>query len=348
VLVHALHENFAEFRFEGARYSGDSHIYTYGAMKYITNLKNHLTENLECFMIRTAFALYPGISRKGIWSITNGITNDRKHEGEVEFVGKKTSKGSTNEASATRAAIQEHRAVLGLVNPTDKISKLEKDKERYYRLFLRHFVFLDRELERKVEMKLSEETNEEWERRKAFLMGKRFDVVPLCNIKAHFVTIDSAVLYGIIKEISAEFNIRREHFTGENQETYWKKIFGFKRLKTSKQKVFAGMIETDGVNVCVHYRRLKQDRPVPLPAAPSMKHEDENESDPATQEVEDTDLVVGADPGHMIIINIAARKRAADAIHGNLHQTDMCLLRFSRARYYRESGMINARKKIET
>jgi len=161
VLVHVLHENFAEFRFEGARYSGDSHIYTYGAMKFITNLKNHLTENLECFMIRTAFALYPGISRKGIWSIINGITNDRKHEGEVEFVGKKTSKGSTNEASATRAAIQEHRAVLGLVNPTDKISKLEKDKERYYRLFLRHFVFLDRELERKVEMKLSEETNEE-------------------------------------------------------------------------------------------------------------------------------------------------------------------------------------------
>ena len=78
--------------------------------------------------------------------------------------------------------------------------------------------------------------NKEWERRKAFLLGERFNVVPLWNIKAHFVTIDSAVLYGIIKEISAEFNISREHFTGENRETYWKNIFGFKRLKTSKQK----------------------------------------------------------------------------------------------------------------
>jgi len=41
------------------------------------------------------------------------------------------------------------------------ISELKKDKERYYRLVLRYFVFLDRELEREAEMKLSEETNDE-------------------------------------------------------------------------------------------------------------------------------------------------------------------------------------------
>jgi len=72
-----------------------------------------------------------------------------------------------------------------LANPTDKISELKKDKERYYRLVLRYFVFLDRELGRKAEMKLSEEKNEEWERRNAVLMGKRFDVVPMCKIKSH-------------------------------------------------------------------------------------------------------------------------------------------------------------------
>jgi hypothetical protein len=37
------------------------------------------------------------------------------------------------------------------------MSELKKDKERYYRLILRYFVFLDCELERKAEMKLSEE-----------------------------------------------------------------------------------------------------------------------------------------------------------------------------------------------
>jgi len=87
----------------------------------------------------------------------NGITKDRKREDEVEFVDKKASKERMNEASVIRAAIQEHRAVLGFVNPTEKISELKKDKERYYRLVLRYFVFLDRELEHKVEMKLNGE-----------------------------------------------------------------------------------------------------------------------------------------------------------------------------------------------
>ena len=34
---------------------------------------------------------------------------------------------------------------------------MKKDTETYYRLILRYFVFLDREFERKAEMKLSEE-----------------------------------------------------------------------------------------------------------------------------------------------------------------------------------------------
>jgi len=84
-------------------------------------------------------------------------------------------------------------------------------------------VFLDRELERKAEMKLNGK-NEERERRKAFLIGKRFDVVPLGNIKSHFVTIDSRILYGIMKEICPEFDVSREEFSGENRKTYWKNI----------------------------------------------------------------------------------------------------------------------------
>jgi len=47
------------------------------AVKDLTNLKNHLTMNLERFMIRAVFVLYPGVSCKGIWAIINGIMNDR-------------------------------------------------------------------------------------------------------------------------------------------------------------------------------------------------------------------------------------------------------------------------------
>jgi hypothetical protein len=174
-------------------------------------------------------------------------------------------------------------------------------------------------------------------------MGKRFNMVPVCNIKSHFVTIDSSVLHGIMREISPEFNVSREDFNCEDRETYWKNIFDFKRLKASKQKVFTEMIETNGVDMCIHYRRLKRDRPV----LPSAKHEDEKGADPATQEVQDNDFVAGADSGNTNIITIAAPKRAEDGADGNLRQKDMRPLRFSRARYYRESGIMNARKKTE-
>jgi len=208
-------------------------------------------------------------------------------------------------------------------------------------------VFLDRELERKAEMKLNGK-NEEWERRKAFLIGKRFDVVPMCNIKSHFVTIDSRILYGIMKEICPEFDVSREEFSGENRKTYWKNIFDFKRLKVSKQKVFTGLIKTDGVALCAHNRRLNADCSVPSSAAPVTKDEDEKEAGPTMQEVQDNDFVVGGDPRNTNIITIAAPKRADDGTDCNLRQTDMRLLRLARARYYRESGIVNARKKIGT
>jgi len=163
-------------------------------------------------------------------------------------------------------------------------------------------------------------------------VGKRFNVVPLCNFKSHFVTIDSRILYGIMREIIPEFDVNREEFIGENLETYWKNIFNFKRLKMSKQKVFTGLIETDGVALCVHYRRLKKDRSVPLSASPvtkdaenkaadpatqevedndlvvdAVKQEDEKEAGPATQKVQGNDFVVGADPENTSIITIAQR-----------------------------------------
>jgi hypothetical protein len=81
---------------------------------------------IERFVIRAVFPLYPSLSRNGKWAIINDITNDRNHEDEVEFVDKKAANQSTNEASVIRAVIQEHRAVLGLANPTEKISELKK------------------------------------------------------------------------------------------------------------------------------------------------------------------------------------------------------------------------------
>jgi hypothetical protein len=97
-------------------------------MKYLTNLKNHLTMNLERSMIRAVVALYSGLSRKGLRAIINGITKDRKHEDEIEFVDKKTSRRSTNEASVIQEVIKERRTVLGLANPVEEVSDMKKMK----------------------------------------------------------------------------------------------------------------------------------------------------------------------------------------------------------------------------
>jgi len=82
--------------------------------------------NLERFMKRSVYALYPGIARKGIWAIINGITKDCQSEQEIEFFDKKTSRRRKNEAPVIRWVIQEHRAVLGLANPTEKLSEMKK------------------------------------------------------------------------------------------------------------------------------------------------------------------------------------------------------------------------------
>ena len=256
-----------------------------------------------------------------------------QHKDGIEFVDKKASHRGTNIASVIRVVIEEHHGVLGLANQTDKVSELKKkDKERYYRLILLYFVSLDRGLERKAEVKLSEEKNEESERRKAFLMGKRFNGVPICNIKSHFVTIDSGVLYGIMREISPAFDVRSTEITAETRETYWKNIFNFKGLKVSKKKEFTGLIESDGVAMCVHYLRLLKDRPVPPSASRSAKHEENKQADPATQKMQENDFVVRADPGNTNIISIAVSKLADDGSDGNLRQKHMRLLRFSSAR----------------
>jgi len=62
----------------------------------------------------------------------------------------------------------------------------------------------------------------------------------------------------------------------------------------------------------------------------------------------ENDFVVGLNPWNKNIISIAVPKRAEDCTDGNIRLKYVLLLRFSRARYYRESRITNARKNIET
>jgi len=71
----------------------------------------------------------------------------------------------------------------------------------------------------------------------AFLMGKRFNVVPLGNIKSHLVTIDSGVLYGIMKEISPAFDLRRGGVLRRNPPDVLEEYLRFQTSESEQAKV---------------------------------------------------------------------------------------------------------------
>ena len=60
----------------------------------------------------------------------------------------------------------------------------------------------------------------------------------------------------------------------------------------------------------------------------------------------ENDFVVDLNPRNTNIITIAIPECAEDGTECNVRQRDMHLLRLSRARYYRESCIMNAKKKI--
>jgi len=69
------------------------------------------------------------------------------------------------------------------------------------------------------------------------------------------------------------------------------------------------------------------------------------ERGPDAYKAQENDFVVGADLGNTNVMTVAVAKCGEAGIEGNLRQKDMRLLKFSIARYYRESGMVNARGK---
>jgi len=117
--VHAFLKNYAKYLVFGAGHKGDADIYEYRAKRCLTNMRNHRMANLDCFMIRVAFVLYPGIFREAMLAIIDGMKNDRQHEQEIRLVDKRTSRRIMNDAPVIRATILKHRSVLGHVNPRE-------------------------------------------------------------------------------------------------------------------------------------------------------------------------------------------------------------------------------------
>jgi len=87
---------------------------------------------------------------------------------------------------------------------------------------------------------------------------------------------------------------RQEGVHGPKPGNSLEEYLRFQTSQYGQERVFTGTIGSDGAAMCVHYRRLGADRPIVPSASPSPKHEEKKEADPATQEVQDNELVVGS------------------------------------------------------
>ena len=269
------------------RQTGDSNVYSAGAKTYVTNLKNSLKTN---FLRRLKKFLRQLQDHHGL--------DDGQRVGMLfEIQGWKQTPNVAKAYRKTPLTINtviQHRRILGLAAPKSKIGKKSFDSAKNLCGVLRYACFANR-----------------WKRDHDLPM---FDVVPICKIKAHFVTIDANVLHGVMKSVGVTDASRRAFRA--NVDSHWKRVLDYERLR-GKHNRFTGTIQSDGVSVCVHFKRPKND--------PDEFRED-------TRSFADKlcpgDRVVAVDPGRVNIVYAVEMFPDRPKVY-----------RLTRGQYYAESGV---------
>jgi hypothetical protein len=86
---------------------------------------------------------------------------------------------------------------------------------------------------------------------------KLYHLAPVCGLRNHFITIDTKILYYLLKS-SNLVNVKIEDFYSNSVKYYhWNKIF--KVPKHTNSREFDYMVDTDGVSACFHFEFLVQE-----------------------------------------------------------------------------------------
>ena len=229
------------------RHLSDSNIYSFASNLYLTNLKNSLSMNLEP-RIRKFVKNYQKIY---------GLTDDQRIIMLYKIAGWKLPSNLSGILinQDIQEEIQRHREILNLKELTEYFSTQKKNLLP----ILKYYIYLNRFYESYNNNKI-----------------KLFNIVPINKVKSHNITIDASVLFGIMKDAEMiKKDMKMKDFDAMEQ---WKSILKFEKL-TGKDCVFTGTINTDGITLCTHFKRLKK------------------ESTETKVTFKDTDRVIGVDPG---------------------------------------------------
>jgi len=286
------------------RHLGDSNIYSAGAKLYQTNFRNAFVVNFEPRLktyLRGFQDQYHLSDDQRVWML---------YAIHGWAVGQLTCQVPTLDMVA---AVEQQRRILGL-RDAEQVTQRWMDMSNHLHGLVRHAVHLCR---------LSEAA------------GRRpFDVVPIARRGAHFVTIDTSVLYGIMKELRLVtwdyelFDLMREEQWGSVLNL--DKILGARRA--SDPDAFTGTVQSDGISVCVHYRKAKV-----VNSAPYVIQANPGTSSPLATRADEL-TVLGMDPGRANIYCFALQRP-----DGTTKTWKM-----TRCKYYNDCGITKAKKQTET
>ena len=145
---------------------------------------------------------------------------------------------------------------------------------------------------------------------------KRFNIAPISRIKRHFLTIDTEILYGLMVNVNLiDKKVKRSDFSALKDE-HFGSVFNLKGLTNG---VFSYMVETDGVSVCIHFKKPK------------------DKSKTGKKDMSKAKRVIGIDPGRTNLIYGVEK----------LEDGSLKNYKLTRMQYYISSGMTDANKKAK-
>jgi hypothetical protein len=272
------------------RHLGDRNIYSFGAIKYATNVKNLFQTTLEA-RIRQFTKQFSSMGQDRL-ALLFGITSWAIPTTMYAFYPIKE--------DVLRTIIY-HRKVLGL-KEGQSITPEWLKSEKNIPYMVRYFVLLNKF-------------------RKAS-GHPLFNIVPICSIRSHFVTLDSSSLFGLLKELGL-FKGKEADFTALRMD-HWYSTFKIRKSE-GQFHTFTGTIETDGTSLNIHFTR------------PKSNVDEAKEQKSRFTIDKSNDRIIGVDPGRTNIIY------AVEGLPNGEFQTYV----LRRKHYYQVAGIFYAREHTE-
>lgn len=305
--IAVLYDTYPHLAPDIDRFKDDGNVYTAAAIKMATNIKTHLSENLQTSMKKYLYET-TGLTKTEIFNVMNDVWGWKKEYREADDV----------DDDLVQQQIDLLRDMLYLDDETCIDKKWLKSEDNYDTIF-KFLIFVNRSLE---------------------AHDKPLNrILPLQRLRMHHITIDSTTLFGILQKI----NVMSEESKNPLGHAIWDSIYNFQKVMKKDQN-FVGTIDTDGVALSAHFWKYNMARHqyyIGLKHAQQLGKEEEYKKEyyATLKNKEKPDLtnkrVLGCDPGRINILTIVE-------VDDKGKITTYIL---SRERYYNDSGIFVARKK---